>query len=144
MEAGCGTIASCHRSGRKRIRWSLSEASDGHSGNAEDVVGLLARKGKATRRFCPNVMKARRPALSIIRALGAETYHSLLEEYVSPKHKEELFQEAILDSIWWFVRASVTMSLLSLDFPIFERFCWESDWWCFCRVNSRYGDSFSI
>lgn len=75
-----------------RIHGIPSEASDSHNRNVEDVAGSKkGDEGKATKRFYLKVMKARQPTSSITRVPGVETCHSLLEEYVYPEYKEELF-----------------------------------------------------
>lgn len=60
---------------------------------------MLVRKGKATKKFYPNVMKVRQLATCGIRVPDVEAYHLMLERYISPEYKEELLQEAILDNV---------------------------------------------
>lgn len=75
-----------------------SEASDGHSGNVEDITRSSTRKGKVAKRFYPKVMKVRRLAPSGIRVSSVKTCSLLLEEYVHLEYKEELLQEAFTNS----------------------------------------------
>lgn len=98
MEVGCGTVTTMDQVA-SGIHGTLSKASDSHSENIEEAIRLPVRKGKASKKYCPKLMKARLLVTSNSRILGIESCHSLLEEYVPSKYKEELLQEAILDSI---------------------------------------------
>lgn len=88
MEADCGTIVTVDQV-TNDVRRAPSEANNGHSKNVE-VVGPLVKKGKASRKYCPKVMEARRPATPGIRVPNSETCHAMLERYVSIEYEELL------------------------------------------------------
>lgn len=97
VEVGCTTIMVIDQA-TSGVHKALSEASDSHSRNVEEVAVLSIWKGKAPMRYHPKVMKVRQPAASILKTHNGETYHSMLEKFVPPWFKEELLQEEVSKS----------------------------------------------
>lgn len=91
-KVGYGTITTIDQAANMVCK-APSKASDGHNENAEDITKSPTKKGKATKRLCLKVMKARHPTPSSMKVPSIETFSLLLEEYVPLECKEELFQE---------------------------------------------------
>lgn len=89
MKVGCSMIMIMDQA-TSRVHRAPREASDGHNKIVEDAIESHMRKGKASRKYCPKVRKARWLATSDIKIPGMEICHSLLEEYIPPKYKELL------------------------------------------------------
>ena len=86
---------------------------------------MPTKKGKASRRFRPKVMKARQPVLSGIRVPSTEIYSKLLEEYMHPKYKEELLQEAFMNNVQHCVHILMAVRPLNFIFSSYGGFCWR-------------------
>lgn len=94
------------------IHRALSEISEGHNRNVEEVVKPSMKRGKTSRRYLPKVMKARLPAASKLKTPDGETCHSMLKNFLPLEFREELFEEGIVDSIQWFVFTQAVVSSL--------------------------------
>lgn len=88
-----------------KVHEAPSEASDCHSRNASDVARSPLRKGKTHKGVHLKVMKVRWPTSCGIRVPNVEIYSKLLEKYVLPEYKDELLQEAFMNSVHQYICA---------------------------------------
>lgn len=65
----------------------------------EEVTGLPTKKGKASRRFYPKVLRARWSTVSGLKITDREACYSMLEKFEPFEFKEKLLWEDVLESI---------------------------------------------